>query len=116
MGPNQAAAFLTTGFGNNLRTLGPYAVRNFLIPAAHQGILIKDARALEKANLVNTIIFDSRILQEPTVRAEAKAVVHALRQRPWLLASVSKQRFAIYVLVDQEEEGRRLTAELGLDD
>jgi cation transport ATPase len=116
MGPNQAAAFLTTGFGNNLRTLGPYAVRNFLIPAAQQGILIKDARALEKANLVNTIIFDSRILQEPTVRAEAKAVIHALRQRPWLLASVSKQRFAIYVLVDQEEEGRRLTAELGLDD
>lgn len=118
MGPNQAAAFLTTGFGNNLRTLGPYAVRNFLIPAAQQGILIKDARALEKANLVNTIIFDSGILQEPTVRSEAKAVIHALRQRPWLLESVSKQRFAIYLLVDQgqEEEARRLTAELGLDD
>ena len=116
LGPNQAAAFLTTGFGNNLRTLGPYAVRNFLIPAARQGILIKDARALEKANLVNTIIFDSRLLQEPTVRTEAKAVIHTLRQRPWLLASVSKQRFAIYALVDQEEEGRRLTAELGLDD
>ena len=118
LGPNQAAAFLTTGFGNNLRTLGPYAVRNFLIPAARQGILIKDARALEKANLVNTIIFDSRLLQEPTVRAEAKAVINALRQRPWLLESVSKQRFAIYMLVDhgQEEEARRLTAELGLDD
>jgi len=118
LGPNQAAAFLTTGFGNNLRTLGPYAVRNFLIPAAQQGILIKDARALEKANLVNTIIFDRHILQEPTVRAEAKAVIHTLRQRPWLLESVSKQRFAIYMLVNQgqEEEARRLTAELGLDD
>lgn len=118
LGPNQAAAFLTTGFGNNLRTLGPYAVRNFLIPAAQQGLLIKDARALEKANLVNTIIFDRHILQEPTVRAEAKAVIHTLRQRPWLLESVSKQRFAIYMLVNQgqEEEARRLTAELGLDD
>ena len=118
LGVNHAAAFLTTGFGAHLRSLGPYTVRNFLIPAAQQGILIKDARALEKANLVNTLLFDARVLSDPAVRAQAKTLIHELRQRPWLMQGVTPHRFAAHVLVSsgEEEMARDLVAELGLDD
>jgi len=118
LGANQAAAFLTTGFGAHLRTLGPYIARNFLIPAAQMGILIKDVRALEKANLVNTVLFDGRVLRDPAVRAQAKTLIHTLRQRPWLMQGVTPHRFAVHVLVDsgEDELARELVAELGLDD
>ncbi len=118
LGANHAAAFLTTGFGNHLRTLGPYTVRNFLIPAAEQGIVIKDARALELANLVNVLIFDAPVLTDPVARAHAKRVIQALRHRPRLLPRLTPQPFAVYVFVaaGAEEAGRKLTAELGLDD
>lgn len=118
LGANQAAAFLTTGFGAHLRTLGPYTVRSFLVPAAQQGILIKDARALEKANLVNTLLFDARVLSTPAVRAQAKDHIHSLRQRPWLMRGVTPHHFAVYLLVDsgEDERARELVAELGLDD
>lgn len=118
LGANQAAAFLTTGFGANMRTLGPHTVRNFVLAAAQQGILIKNARALEQANLVNTIIFDGRVLTDPAVRSDAKTIIHKLRQRPWLSARTSRQPFSVYVMVnhDEEELGRQLVAELGLDD
>ncbi len=118
LGANQAAAFLTTSFGAHLRNLGPYTVRNFLIPAAQQGILIKDARALEKANLVNTLLFDAGVLNDPAVRAQARRLIEELRQRPWLMQGVTPHRFAAHVLVTsgEEEMARELVAELGLDD
>lgn len=118
LGPDRAAGFLTTGFGNSLHTLGPYTTRNFLIPAAQHGILIKDAHALEAAILVNTIIFDQRVLLDPVARTSAQATVQALRQRPWLMQGVSPHRFAVYVLVNEGEEAtaRELMTELGLDD
>lgn len=118
LGANHAAAFLTTGFGAHLRTLGPYTVRNFLIPAAQQGIVIKDAHALEAAMLINTLIFDQRVLTDPIARASAKTTIQALRTRPWLLTSASPHRFAVYVMVDEGDEAlaHTLVAELGLDD
>lgn len=118
LGANQASAFLTTGFGAHLRTLGPYTVRNFLIPAARQGILIKDARALEKANLVNALLFDAQVLNDPAVRLQAKMLIYNLRRRPWLMQGVTPHRFAVYLLVQSHEEelARELVAELGLDD
>lgn len=118
LGPNHAAAFLTTGFGAHLRTLGPYTIRNFLIPAAQEGIVIKDARVLEAANLVNTLIFDQRILADPAARASARATVQALRRRPVPPIGPPSQPFAAYVLVSpgEEEAARTLVAELELDD
>jgi len=118
MGANRAAGFLTTGFGNSLHSLGPHTTRNFLIPAARHGILIKDAHALEGAILVNTLLLDLPILLDPVARQSAKATIHALRQRPWLMQGVSPHRFAVYVLVQAGEEAtaRELMAEVGLDD
>lgn len=118
IGPNHAAAFLTTGFGAHLRTLGPYTIRNFLIPAAQEGIVIKDARVLEAANLVNTLIFDQRVLIDSAARASARATVQALRRRPAAPLGPGHHSFAAYVLVNpgEEEAARTLVAELGLDD
>ena len=118
IGPNHAAAFLTTGFGAHLRTLGPYTIRNFLIPAAQEGIVIKDARVLEAANLVNTLIFDQRILTDPAARASTRATVQALRRRPVPPLGAVHHPFAAYVIVNpgEEEAARALVAELGLDD
>lgn len=118
LGPNHAAAFLTTGFGAHLRTLGPYTIRNFLIPAAQDGIVIKDARVLEAANLVNTLIFDQRILADPAARASARTTLETLRRRPLPPVGPTHQPFAAYVLVapGAEEQARALVAELGLDD
>ncbi len=118
LGANHAAAFLTTGFGNHLRTLGPNTVRNFLIPAAEQGIVIKQARALEVANLVNVLIFDAQVLTDPVARTHAPQVIAALRQRPRLPNRTAPQRLAVYVFVPANAEalGRQLTTECGLDD
>lgn len=121
LGVNHAAAFLTTSFGSHLRTLGPYTVRNFLIPAARQGILIKDPSALEKANLINTLLFDAGLLLDPAVRQQAKEVLYQLRQRPWLMTQTSPHLFAIYLIgtgegEESEEVLRTLTAEVGFDD
>lgn len=117
LGPNHAAAFLTTGFGAHLRTLGPYTIRNFLIPAAQEGIVIKDAHVLEAANLVNTLIFDQRVLADPAARASARATIQRLRQRP-MPPVKPDQPFAAYVLVGpgEAENAQTLIAELGLDD
>lgn len=118
LGPNHAAAFLTTGFGAHLRTLGPYTIRNFLIPAAQDGIVIKDPRVLEAANLVNTLVFDQRILTDPAARTSARAVLQALRRRPVTPVGATHHPFAAYVLVapGEEEQARTLVAALGLDD
>ncbi|MGH9875810.1 MAG: hypothetical protein ACRD9S_25435 [Pyrinomonadaceae bacterium] len=118
IGVNRAAAFLTTTFGAQLRNLGPYTVRQFIGFAAQQGIVITQPNTLERAELINTIIFDSRVLIDPVVRTQVAETLQALRQRRWLIPALSPQRFAIHVLVksDEEELGRALVAELGLDD
>ncbi|MBX3012984.1 MAG: hypothetical protein KF832_15820 [Caldilineaceae bacterium] len=117
LGVNHAAAFLCTGFGAHMRTLGPLAVRRFIGQAAQAGLLIKDPRALEAANLVNTVIFNADLLADPTLRGQAKTLLHHLRQRPWLMEGITPHRFAAYVLVKNDEEAaRQLVAEVGLDD
>lgn len=117
LGVNHAAAFLCTGFGAHMRTLGPLTVRRFVTQAAEAGLLIKDPRALEAGNLINTVIIDSQLLADPIQRAQTKSLIYTLRQRPWLGEGVTPHRFAVYLLVEADEEAaRRLVAEVGCDD
>jgi len=51
-------ALLNGGFGNRIRLTAPLGVLNHLSLAAHKGILVKDGRALECLNRVDTILFD----------------------------------------------------------
>jgi len=58
LGVNSALALLCSGFGYQMRIAGPISVLNFLQTATHNGILIKDGRALETLSKVDTVVFD----------------------------------------------------------
>lgn len=70
LGFNRALAILISGFGYNMKVLGPLSVLNFLQYTARHGILIKDGRALEQISKVDTIVFDKTgtlTLEQPHV-------------------------------------------------
>ncbi|OAD18912.1 heavy metal translocating P-type ATPase [Candidatus Thiomargarita nelsonii] len=52
------AAVLLSCIGDNVRIISPLSVLNFLRIASEQSILIKDGRALELLNHVDTVVFD----------------------------------------------------------
>jgi len=115
MGINRAAAFLTTSFGAQMHRLGPYTARQFIGFASHHGILIRDPLALELANLVNTVIFDARVLEHPAARPHVIGLVYALRLRPWPTSDALALPFATYAMSTNEDQGRRLADDFGLD-
>ncbi|MBX3013306.1 MAG: heavy metal translocating P-type ATPase [Caldilineaceae bacterium] len=64
-------AILLSSLGYNLRIVGPLSMLNFLRLAARQGILVKDARALELLHTVDTVVFDKTgtlTLEQPQVQ------------------------------------------------
>lgn len=58
VGPYGMAAVLYCSFGNVIRVLSSLGTLNFLTVAARQGILVKDGRAIEYLNEVDTVLFD----------------------------------------------------------
>lgn len=63
-------AILLSSLGYNLRIVGPLSMLNFLRLAAQQGILVKDAQALELLQTVDTVVFDKTgtlTLEEPQI-------------------------------------------------
>ncbi len=64
-------ALLLTCPGYDLRILGPLSMLSFLKIAAENGVLIKDAQALERLSSIDTIVFDKTgtlTLEQPSVR------------------------------------------------
>lgn len=71
-GPAAAMTMLITGFGYNMKLLGPLSVLNYLQLTSLDGILIKDGRALEQIRNVDTVVFDKTgtlTLEQPHVGA-----------------------------------------------
>ncbi len=58
LGPAGAIAVLNSDFGTGIRMAAPLALLSNLALAAQKGILIKDGRALEQMNDVDTFLFD----------------------------------------------------------
>jgi Cu2+-exporting ATPase len=58
MGPGSALALLHRDLGAGIRMAAPLAMLSALALCAHQGILVKDGRALERMNEIDTILFD----------------------------------------------------------
>jgi len=58
LGPAGAIAVLNSDFGTGIRMAAPLALLSNLALAAQKGILIKDGRALEQMNEVDTFLFD----------------------------------------------------------
>lgn len=120
-GINRAAAFLTASLGSQMRTLGPFTLRNFVNQAAQQGILIKDGRVLERACLLNTIIIDAEVLTDPVLHDQARTTIAQLRRRRWPAVEITRQPFAVYLLgvgtdSAQEAQMRQLAQTIGADD
>lgn len=70
LGPNSAIAVIGANYAEILRVVSPLGMLNFLSQAAHQGILIKDGRALELLTQIDTIVFDKTgtlTLEQPHV-------------------------------------------------
>ena len=56
--------------GFNIRMVSPIVILNYLAIAAEEGILIKDGRALEQINDIDTVVFDKTgtlTLTQPTL-------------------------------------------------
>jgi P-type E1-E2 ATPase len=58
MGPFGAVAVLNSDFGTGIRMAAPLAMLSSLALCANKGILVKDGRALELMNEVDTVLFD----------------------------------------------------------
>jgi len=58
LGPVSAVSLLAASFGYDLRLTAPTSALNFLRLASRQGLLIKDGRALEILQQVDTVVFD----------------------------------------------------------
>jgi heavy metal translocating P-type ATPase len=58
MGTAGAVAVLNSDFGTGIRMAAPLAMLSSLALCAHKGILVKDGRALELMNEVDTVLFD----------------------------------------------------------
>ena len=58
MGPQGCVAVLNSDLGTGIRMAAPLAVLSSLALCAQKGILVKDGRALELMNEVDTVLFD----------------------------------------------------------
>lgn len=117
MGVNRGAAFLCTSLGGHMRNLGPLSLRTAIKDGARNRILIRDSKALEMANLINTLIIDARLLQEPEMREQAADIIHGLRRRVWAAEKLLPHKFAVYLLATgSEAQAQQWLVEIGADD
>lgn len=58
MGPMGAVAVLNSDFGTGIRMAAPLAMLSSLALCANKGVLVKDGRALELMNEIDTVLFD----------------------------------------------------------
>jgi Cu2+-exporting ATPase len=57
-GPVSTVVFINSHIGVRVRIFAPLGTLNYIALAAHRGILIKDGRALESLNNIDTVVFD----------------------------------------------------------
>ena len=96
LGPQGAVAILNSDFGTGIRMAAPLGMLTSLALCAHKGILVKDGRALELMNDVDTVLFD----KTGTLTRERPEVGHVIpfnghkRDRLLQLVASAEQRFS----------------------
>jgi Cu2+-exporting ATPase len=96
LGPQGAVAVLNSDFGTGIRMAAPLAMLTSLALCAHKGILVKDGRALELMNDIDTVLFD----KTGTLTRERPEVGHINtyngheRNRLLQLVASAEQRFS----------------------
>jgi Cu2+-exporting ATPase len=114
MGPTGAVAVLNSDLGTGIRMAAPLAMLSSLVVCAHKGILLKDGRALEQMNAVDTVLFDKTgtLTRE---RPEVGRIVVTTGWTPELIvqfAATAERKFhhpiAVAILHHAEELGLEL--------
>ncbi|WP_397571133.1 heavy metal translocating P-type ATPase [Schlesneria sp. T3-172] len=96
LGPQGAVAILNSDFGTGIRMAAPLGMLTSLALCAHKGILVKDGRALELMNDIDTVLFD----KTGTLTRERPEVGHIIpfngheRNRLLQLVASAEQRFS----------------------
>ena len=112
LGVSSAAAMLLVSFGNQMRILAPISVLNFLDIASQHNILIKDGRALEGLQSIDTLVFDKTgTLTEEQPHVKAIHVLNAQTEEEVLgyaAAAEYKQSHPIALAIKQEAQKRSL--------
>lgn len=115
-GPFGSVAVLNSDLGTGIRMAAPLAMLSSLALCAQKGILVKDGRALELMNEIDTVLFDKTgtLTRE---RPEVGDIVTANGHRPetvLLYAAAAERKFhhpiALAILHRAEELGLQLPA------
>jgi len=84
LGPAGAVAIVNCDLGTGIRMAAPLAMLSSLSLCASRGILIKDGRALDQMNEIDTVLFD----KTGTLTRERPEVGHIHACLPWDAAAV----------------------------
>ncbi|HZW29475.1 MAG TPA: heavy metal translocating P-type ATPase [Isosphaeraceae bacterium] len=95
MGPGGAVAVLNSDFGTGIRMAAPLAMLSSLALCAHKGILVKDGRALELMNEVDTVLFDKTgtLTRERPEVGRVLATAGFTPERILLFAAAAERKF-----------------------
>ena len=96
LGPQGAVAVLNSDFGTGIRMAAPLGMLTSLALCAHKGILVKDGRALELMNEIDTVLFDKTgtlTRERPEVGRIVGFNGHS-KERLLQLVAAAEQRFA----------------------
>jgi len=114
MGPAGAVAIINCDLGTGIRMAAPLAMLSSLALCASRGILIKDGRALDLMNEVDTVLFD----KTGTLTRERPEVGHIHACLPWdasavlRFAAAAEQKFhhpiALAILHEARAQGLEL--------
>jgi Cu2+-exporting ATPase len=111
MGPIGAVAVLNSDLGTGIRMAAPLAMLSSLSVCAHKGILVKDGRALEQMNAVDTVLFDKTgtLTHERPEVGRIITTASISRERVLQLAAAAERKFrhpiALAILHRAEELG-----------
>jgi heavy metal translocating P-type ATPase len=112
LGAPSAVTILLSSFGGQMRVVAPISVLNFLKMASEQSILIKDGRALEALNNVDTIVFDKTgtlTQEQPFVQSIQTCFEYSENDiLRYAAAAEYKQKHPIALAILQEAQTRHL--------
>ena len=116
LGPFGAVAVLNSDLGTGIRMAAPLAMLSSLALCAQKGILVKDGRALELMNEIDTVLFDKTgtlTRERPEVGEIVTAFSHSAEE-VLMYAAAAERKFhhpiALAILHKAEELGLELPA------
>lgn len=93
IGLNHAIALSYSGFGYQMRMAAPLMVLNYLRIASRNGILVKDGRALDTLQQIDTIVFDKTgTLTEEVPQVERVVACEGFTQQQLLQYAASAEQ------------------------